>query len=631
MRMESSLTNELTLRQPRSSRLSKRLLKAVFGLLLVGGLEVKAACSLYQVQAQAATNDPTTTCADYPVPFDDADYLDGAGASLLTPATPLQHLQLAFLPPCVDGSASCVVRDRIRAVDGTRPFLYFDVDADSDQQAATPVQPSNKWVFFFQGGKQCGQAHPYDNPVEPCLALYQSARSEVNNMTSAYPGSNGGVLQHTYAAAGNFKGGILNDQDVAPRTRGNRFRNHNRVFMYKLSMDAQIGDRENVANISVPGQGMVRVRTFHPPVDTNLPGRSGDNPLPSLANAEEIIIAAQSMGTFGLIHNIKFIADLLRDEILPQGSTARIKFVLDANFPPSNAIEQSFDNYYLSQYDFRSPDENYTGESLLHSDDGQESWYLSRSHAYFSEPGVSPMRNFYDSWGRIADGETGNADCIAFFDDSDTNRTQANNWRCYDHLWVLTNFIQEDVFIHFNQQDQAILAHDSTYAVDNDNGGVPFNWLSYEHTPYAGAKSYLNAASGRMSAHALSLLCLRHNAISANVLPQLAFYLMDDNDHTSVCQDKQFGSAQGRDEQGNPAGYRMLARADDQGNPVPGTAVTFMQALSDWVMSDATEMAWIDDNRFDATTAEMSYCGTIDEFVNWRSFNLEHNESGGEF
>jgi hypothetical protein len=241
------------------------------------------------------------------------------------------------------------------------------------------------------------------------------------------------------------------------------------------------------------------------------------------------------------------------------------------------------------------------------------------------------MRNFYDSWGRIADGETGNADCFAFFDDSDTNRARANNWRCYDHLWVLTNFIQEDVFVHFNQQDQAILAHDSTYAVDNDNGGVPFNWMSYEYTPNTGAKSYLNAASGRMITHALSLLCLRHHAISANVLPQLAVYLMDDNDHTSVCQDRQFGSAQGTDDQGNPAGYRMLARADDQGSPVSGTAVTFMQALSDWVRSDATEMAWIDDNRFDATTAELSYCGTNDEFVNWRSFNLEHNESGGEF
>jgi hypothetical protein len=194
----------------------------------------------------------------------------------------------------------------------------------------------------------------------------------------------------------------------------------------------------------------------------------------------------------------------------------------------------------------------------------------------------------------------------------------------------LTNFIQEDVFVHFNQQDPAILSADTNYVENKAPDDAPFHWLSFDQDG-GGPRSYLNAASGRIINHALLLLCHRQNARSANVMPQLAFYLIDDNDHTSVCQDNQFGSGQGVLESGGDAGYRSLARADGNGNPIAGTEITFMQALAEWIDSNDAEMAWIDDDRFDSTVAEQNRCGTIDQFVNWRSFNLEGNASGGEF
>ena len=455
---------------------------ALIGIgILLFSTSADAVCNLYQVGAQAVTQDSTTTCADYPTPFVDADYRDNLGGSLLSGSFPGEHMQLAFLPHCVDGANVCLPQDRVRAVDGTRPFLYFDADADAD--VSRNVVSSDKWVFFFQGGKQCGQVPGFSDPVTPCLTMYLEG-SQAPNMSSAFPVDVAGSLGHHYAMSTNSRGGILGDEGVAPGVRGNRFRNYNRVFMYKLSMDAHIGDRENTEVVDVPGQGQVQVRTYHhgrrqimaafrlladsPPVDTNLPGRVTDsNVLPSLRDAEEIIIAAQSMGAFGLVHNIQFIADYLRTQVLPKGSKTRIRFVLDGNFPPSNAVEQEFDDHPFGLYDFRSATQNYAGDSQVQSDRGLSSWTLSRSSAHFSDPTSSSMRALFDSWGRISVGETGDANCVAYFDGSAPHRIPRENWRCYDHLWVLSNFVREDVFVHFNLQDQAILFNDSTYAVDN--------------------------------------------------------------------------------------------------------------------------------------------------------------------
>jgi len=192
--------------------------------------------------------------------------------------------------------------------DGTDPVLFV-------REAETP-ENANRWVFWIQGGGRCTS---YDE----CRARWCGTNSyHAGKMSSTY-------THESIEAKGIF--------DREYEDQFNKFGDANQVYLYFCSSDGWSGQADDVVfedplGVGEPFRVHFRGRAImEATIDTLLNGVSstnGEQTLPSLADADSVLLTGSSAGSTGLAANLDWIATQLP-------STTQVSAVLDARFYPT--------------------------------------------------------------------------------------------------------------------------------------------------------------------------------------------------------------------------------------------------------------------------------------------------------
>jgi hypothetical protein len=244
-------------------------------------------------------------------------------------------LRGAWVPRCADGGDACV-EDEAVCIDGTRPLVYAE--------PGTPA--SGKWVFYLSGeGGPCSG--------DDCWGNYRYARVQNDQVFERSLST----LHPDYGVARAEVGtGIVSGTGAQ-----NPFTGWNRVRWERCTDVASTGE-ETVTfgdgvgpGARVAGPARTRVSTlpvwqrgfdtwraaFH--MLTTTAGRDldgdGDADLPSLADADTIVLAGSSDATTGLV----YAGDRLAAELRAiAGPDVKVQIALDGLFDPSLDNERRY-------------------------------------------------------------------------------------------------------------------------------------------------------------------------------------------------------------------------------------------------------------------------------------------------
>lgn len=194
------------------------------------------------------------------------------------------------------------------------PGVFFVRPAPPDSPAA------NRWVLYLQGGGGCGT-------FADCLERWcgrQSAAYNESKMSSIYtPNTIGGT-------------GIFRREEIADVE--NAFGEFNQVFLYYCTSDSWSGrnsdavltdptDPDRKYSLHFHGHDIVRA-TIARLFDGGMLSDDGVVVMPSIGDAELVLVTGFSAGSGGVSHNGDWIASQLE----PQGTTVRL--VRDSSFFP---------------------------------------------------------------------------------------------------------------------------------------------------------------------------------------------------------------------------------------------------------------------------------------------------------
>lgn len=213
------------------------------------------------------------------------------------------ELQLFEVDPALFPDALCN--------DGTRPVIYF--------RPAATAAASTKWVISLRGGGGCGTGPACAARWCSCANTTRCPFAAVTTNFTINNMSGGG-------RRGNTVGGILDRAPPLP----NPLADYNHAQFVYCSSDGWSGNARAVSyDVTHPITGQPTTYTMHflgsrildanlavlrqdrvAPLTYTLGGAS--TPMPDLDDATEVVIAGDSAGGAGVIHNLDLIASLLR-------------------------------------------------------------------------------------------------------------------------------------------------------------------------------------------------------------------------------------------------------------------------------------------------------------------------------
>ena len=234
----------------------------------------------------------------------------------------------------------------IRCVDGTRPIIYVDRAVGA---------PSNRWLIAMTGGKYCAASDldglPGFENGDECLRAYDEEQGNLMG-TAAEP---------AMSSLSDENGNGIMSPDV---TRNPVFARYNRVRVHKCGYDRHSGRATHPGvTATVPNGGPTIVYDLYnhgqkivlEAIDqlatpggldyatwVNVGGNvtATTDALPSIANAEQVILIGHSAAAHGLYQNADRYAAYLR--ALP-GFTGDVRVVHDSQWMPSTENEAAFD------------------------------------------------------------------------------------------------------------------------------------------------------------------------------------------------------------------------------------------------------------------------------------------------
>lgn len=398
-----------------------------------------------------------------------------------------------FLDPAFMGG-----RD-LHCVDGSRPIFWVDhaVDAETGLDVA-----SDNWVFTFPGGKVCGPVDrdrdqrlggPDDSYAgEDCWTLYApslDAPAFNRQMTSI-----GAQTFRTLGGDAGDRGGIHATSSPTPG-----FQHYNRVRIHKcnydrfsgnrvVEIDDSTGARPGNGNADYPlyfqGHEVVRAVMAQLAAGVTYPAHpSGGGPttLPSLADADRVVLVGHSNGSRGLTYTM----DAISEDLSAVAPAVQVYGVIDARLDPSVTFEACAANSSgapHSMYDAANPECQHSGElppANVQSEYGADVAFRDSGDPAGANGNVA-YQNLY--WGVELD-----ASCVlAHPDDPST---------CQDYAHVMFNHLATPTFFR-----QAL--EDSTHS---SNGGRP-KWARNPMYEWDGGAGGVTPFRARVFAQAVDFL-----------------------------------------------------------------------------------------------------------------------------
>lgn len=430
--------------------------------LVAVALTLYAACAVAPAHAQQ----PANSCSD---PYWQ-NSLRCKVLGLLQP-NPMPPPQPVPAPPANVGEIRAYTRVDlpdldIRCVDGTRPILYID-------KAVGP--PSNRWLISTTGGEYCAAGDldglPGFENGNQCLQDYLLQRGQL--MGTASEASMSSLADES----GN---GILSPDPL----RNPVFARYNRVRVHKCGFDRHSGrathpgvtatDPDSGQTLSYDlynhGQKIV-LHALDTLAGQNQQGLSyttwinaggavaaSTEALPSIADAEQVLLVGHSAAAHGLYQNADRIADHLR--AMP-GFAGDVRVVHDAQFMPSVENEAAFD-----------PAQN--PDPLLHNTlfDQRMTGVTAASGAYdsFRYHGAedSFFADTYRAWLETPGDYAGvlDASCVA------SHSVSNDVWKCTDRFHVRLH----------HESTPALVREDFTDP-NTDHNNLPFGHLMFWGMP----------------------------------------------------------------------------------------------------------------------------------------------------
>ena len=445
-------------------------------------------CNMYQYRLAELLSLPPAACADFQTPK----------VPMLSQGNgPFEAFPLTG---CTDGNHGCdLPTDLALCRDGTTPLMYIN-----PSQARDP-ENVNRWVFWLQGGASMGE--------KPTISLWQDSYLTGYRLANdLWKHSSTNFAEHWHCDAGQpcpFPtamhpirrrfGGVSSDH---PR---NPMRNAHRVVIQKCSPDRWIGNSESEVAFDLDGDHSdeLRVLLYHhgsrilesafrrlntaaiqPHVTWHKEDASqADVVLPSLSDAEQIIIVGSSAGGMGLMTSANKVQALLAT-IAPD---ADVKFVIDSSIVDFPSLEGQF-----------GPDKSITvwsentenKSTLLCTGDGADVPVIVRSsHAAF-EAGASRsesgyFRTWFGTWGDEDDQRTSilNKACVRAHPDDPSP--------CYNPYHVLFHHNETDMMIIQNlydgnklESDRHTRAFTALYGDDQDSSTLQWRGVGNQGQRY---------------------------------------------------------------------------------------------------------------------------------------------------
>lgn len=457
-------------------------------------------CNLYQKWVEEETGVP---CQTVTTPYENVSPSSSWGEP--------DDLFARDIPKCENGTdgtdgtdMGCEGINYVRCADGTRPFYHID-----------PVADSNNWVFFFQGGGSCGEQSG-ESAVGNCAGVYgigatASPGADRKEMTSDHPYDFGATVKDAIEGKG-----------ILRADASNVFSSWNRVHVYKCSYDRFMGNGKAVEDylddeVVVYFHGRKITEAMFKDLDRSRGSFVIDNvTVPTLSNANKILVAGNSGGAGGLIHNAEWIKRRL-DVIAPNATK---KFVLDARFMPSVAAEGHFEDPYTDLYD-----DDTNGTSYVTADSGLATATLDRSMSTYALGGE--IRKLLASWGNAS------MHAPKYLDESCLRHHTTDITPCFSESHVLFNHFTEDVFIH-QTLDDGSHAKSLTFWTDNHQPGFVF-------VQELGSVTFSEERKDRVVYMADQWRENRGLGCEDLSASQLGLYIVDRNQHVSITNNQGFG------------------------------------------------------------------------------------------
>lgn len=363
---------------------------------------------------------------------------------------------------CIDGTRQMVYVDR--AVEWACPATGNSCINDADCAQGTCEArdiPSNDWVFYTQGGPNCGSS-------QACLDQYLEGSSTMTTLRAPFSANGGGLLSDN------------------PR---NPFHRYNRVRLKKCNKDGFNGDTSRPADAQ-EARPQAQLGNLTYDFDLHFHGarnwlaafralENGDTQhsefdgacaqdsdcaaggtcvrqaneqpvnmcryrklLPPLSNADNVVLAGWSGGSRALANTGDTLAALLADGPDPLAPGASVHLAFDAPWKPGLESDTAFlhgvDNMYLVS-DAQIPDAANPG--LLPTD--ADAAIENGADAHFSQRDFLPgggRREALEFWGAQLD-----ESCLAIHG--------TDTWHCYERNHVLANHVTTASFTRMAQRD----------------------------------------------------------------------------------------------------------------------------------------------------------------------------------
>ena len=452
-----------------------------------------------------------------------ADHTPTGGSGIL-------HARKVPYCPATGLDTGCTDAEKARSLDGTRGFYHLDA-----------VPNATKWVFFLEGGGACGKIQG-DNAATTCMtgskiALqpdgvvndelfsgYIDALADSREMTSKHARGTANTDFIDEAIPGN---GILSDGI-------NPFWTSTRVQLAKTTFDRFMGNTTltetyNGDSVKMYFHGRRLLKAMFKELDRPNGTQFSVNGevVPDLSAATQIIVAGNSGGAGGLIHNMEWIKDRLAN-IAPH---AKIIFVVSSRMIPFLEAEAHFANPSFPLYS-----DHYSGVSTMVSNPnvpsaprGPITAELTYSQAAFQANGST--RDLLSSWGDP------NSSTDPFLDRSCKAAHGNGDWRCFDEGHVALYHMDEDVFFYQSLKDtvhtnSSPLQWVETVRLDPANGPIGG---SFSVAPWGGW-SFLNPNGDSYSMKKSERVVYMADQMWANHpgAGRIAFYVPEFNCHTSI-------------------------------------------------------------------------------------------------
>lgn len=353
----------------------------------------------------------------------------------------------------------------IRCVDGTRPIIYVD-------KAVGP--PSNRWLISTTGGEYCAARDldglPGFESGNDCLAHYVEQQGQLMGTASE--------ASMSTLADDNGNGILSNDPQRNPV-----FARYNRVRVHKCGFDRHSGRATHLDVVAtVPngptftydlynhGQKIVleALDVLRGPNDTGLSYTTWVNAggnvatvteaLPSIADAEQVLLVGHSAAAHGLYQNADRIADHLR--AIP-GFAGDVRAVHDANWQPGVENEAAFDP-------LQNPDPAVFNTLFQQRMTGVTA--ASGAYDSFRYHGAedSAFADAYRAWLETPDGWAGvlDASCVATHTPSD------DVWKCVDRFHA-----------HLHHQSTPSLLREDFTDPNRDHNNLPYGHIMWWGQP----------------------------------------------------------------------------------------------------------------------------------------------------